>query len=508
MMTTHRFQRWSFGETGGEVESYWHERGLVHGGSLWAKGPDPHYDVRAWGAVGDGVADDTAAIQAALDAAGAAGGGEVHLPAGTYSVSVAPHPDNAGYLQGLIIHSGTVLCGAGIGRTVVKVANAQPDWSAIVRNRNIGTALDSSITLRDLTLDGNAANQAGAGYQGVAMLRARGVRFENVRVKNVRGTTTSGTGEGFHFEVGLCTDVFYTNCEVVGDAGSTATGFSADSSNMVRYVNCIARGMTVCAGFTHYACRNVQYVNCHGYLNATAQFNGEVSTDIQYVNCVAGGYSASVATAGFPTPNTDLGGAYGFVVSSSTNTLLSNCTALANGTDLVDNGTSTVVVGCNIGGVTVTNLPSGGLNVGSATGAVAGQARVSDHVAINIRTVSSNPSSWIVPGSGSRSFSFPGAGSGAVYFLRVVYSYGVTDSLHNSYCEWEGAFFAYSGGIVAPCVTKVHSGGDKADDMTLALSVVGSDIVVTIANAGAVVTYGGWLVVETMGITGVVKVTW
>jgi hypothetical protein len=42
------------------------------------------YNVRDYGAIGDGTTDDTAAIQAALDAAGAAGGGKVYLPAGQY----------------------------------------------------------------------------------------------------------------------------------------------------------------------------------------------------------------------------------------------------------------------------------------------------------------------------------------------------------------------------------------------------------------------------------------
>ena len=42
------------------------------------------YNVRDFGAVGDGVTLDTAAIQGAVDACAAAGGGRVTLPAGRY----------------------------------------------------------------------------------------------------------------------------------------------------------------------------------------------------------------------------------------------------------------------------------------------------------------------------------------------------------------------------------------------------------------------------------------
>jgi polygalacturonase len=52
--------------------------------ALAAAAPGPTFDVRAFGAAGDGVAIDSPAINAAIDAASAAGGGTVVLPAGTY----------------------------------------------------------------------------------------------------------------------------------------------------------------------------------------------------------------------------------------------------------------------------------------------------------------------------------------------------------------------------------------------------------------------------------------
>lgn len=57
------------------------------GGGGGGSGLDGVYDVTAYGATGDGTTDDRASVQAAIDAAGAAGGGIVYFPPGTYKVN-------------------------------------------------------------------------------------------------------------------------------------------------------------------------------------------------------------------------------------------------------------------------------------------------------------------------------------------------------------------------------------------------------------------------------------
>ena len=66
------------------------------------------FDVRAFGAKGDGLAKDTASIQAAVDAAEKAGGGEVYLGAGTYLSGSVYLKDNVDFHLG----PGAVLLGS------------------------------------------------------------------------------------------------------------------------------------------------------------------------------------------------------------------------------------------------------------------------------------------------------------------------------------------------------------------------------------------------------------
>jgi hypothetical protein len=85
----------------------------------------------AYGAVGDGSTNDTSAIQAACDAASAAGGGTVFFPPGTYKTTTA-----------ITVAAGVSLLGAGPGASIVAIAHA----TANVFTLAASTTYFSSIT--------------------------------------------------------------------------------------------------------------------------------------------------------------------------------------------------------------------------------------------------------------------------------------------------------------------------------------------------------------------------
>lgn len=116
---------------------------LALGGLLSACAPPPLPDeattrnVADFGAVGDGITDDTAAFQAAFADLGAAGG-SVFVPPGVHSVVDVRPP------------AGCTLFGAG-NRSVLRL----PDGA----NRNLCTVTTSDVTVTRVRLDGNRAGQ-------------------------------------------------------------------------------------------------------------------------------------------------------------------------------------------------------------------------------------------------------------------------------------------------------------------------------------------------------------
>src|SRR5687768_10909570 len=87
--------------------------GIVSGAALFGCAHSPtninsFFDVRSFGALGDGKADDTVALQKALAACMARGGGTVFVPAGNYKI----RPIRLGSRTVLHLDAGAVLLGS------------------------------------------------------------------------------------------------------------------------------------------------------------------------------------------------------------------------------------------------------------------------------------------------------------------------------------------------------------------------------------------------------------
>lgn len=104
----------------------------------------------AYGAKGNGVTDDTDAIQAAIDAAYAAGGGIVFFPVGRYRVRILNG------VRALTIYAGVVLRGAGRDLSTIKLADNQGNYVELIGPATVDADL-SGCALEDIAIDQNTA---------------------------------------------------------------------------------------------------------------------------------------------------------------------------------------------------------------------------------------------------------------------------------------------------------------------------------------------------------------
>lgn len=130
-------------------------------------------NVKEYGAVGDGVANDTAAFQAAI-----ATGRSLLIPAGTYLITTA-----------LVPAVNTMWCGEGVSRTVLKGGGTN---KVIARVEAAHLPTTFNIAMRDFSVNGN-------GYAGPA---AHFAYFNELFLSNMEfyGTTGSALGVGLKIE--------------------------------------------------------------------------------------------------------------------------------------------------------------------------------------------------------------------------------------------------------------------------------------------------------------------
>ena len=80
------------------------------------------FDVTDFGAVADPSVNNQPMIQAAIDAAHAAGGGLVYVPAGVWGIAVGADGDG-----GIQVKSNVYLMGAGMGATTLRLVDGSAD---------------------------------------------------------------------------------------------------------------------------------------------------------------------------------------------------------------------------------------------------------------------------------------------------------------------------------------------------------------------------------------------
>lgn len=168
-----------------------------------------------FGAVGDGVTDDRAAVQSAINAAASAGVSRVYLPPGTYNLG-----RNGSNSYSLDIGADSfVLFGSGKRKTTVRHPTGMPNASvAIIRANN-----RTNITFQDIEFDGNwgnAVTQIAAASNRTALPQAT-ITVDSTADFPSSGSITVSCEEG-------PTTVTYT-----GKTATTFTGCTGGSGTLI-----------------------------------------------------------------------------------------------------------------------------------------------------------------------------------------------------------------------------------------------------------------------------------
>jgi hypothetical protein len=170
--------------------------------------------VKDFGAVGNGVADDTAAIQKAIDYVGSIGGGVVHIPAGTYAVGKTSAPYNpaitGSFDRDVILdvqNDNITLQGDGRGATVLTNTITNTTAARLIK---IGRRIDGSIfvdnvAVQDMTLIGtyvsgtpsSTVTNTGIDVSGLSGVGCTNIKLQRLEIKNCGGYGIGFQRDGF-----------------------------------------------------------------------------------------------------------------------------------------------------------------------------------------------------------------------------------------------------------------------------------------------------------------------
>lgn len=269
--------------------------------------PNYVYDVRRYGAKGDGATDDSAAIQKAIDAANTAGGGTVYFPAGEYVGNVI-------LKQGVYLVGDHAMTGYGYQGTVhscVLTANA----TGAVIDTPVGSTIDCGVIGLDI-------NGLGAGTAAIG-IHFRNVSWGAVRKCHIYNCADEGilcdAGQANTFE-----DILAFNCLLDRSRAARAGVIDVDGSD--HYLSRIE----VTASLNTEGTKSDANLYCCGVvIRAAACMLNSVIGEISDLGIVLMGATGMNTLTNC---RADLNYAHGFYTVSARN-MFSSCLALNNSQD-------------------------------------------------------------------------------------------------------------------------------------------------------------------------------
>jgi polygalacturonase len=253
-----------------------------------------HASVKAFGAAGDGVADDTAAIQAALNAKKA--GGSVYFPAGTYKIT---QPVFFYSNQTLIFEGGaTLLQGAAMDNLMMNYSTAEKG----------GYDATDNVVIRGATFDGGSYSQNNT---LLGICHSRNITIENCRFCNAYGTW-------HNLEINSSKHVLVSGCWFEGTRKTGVNGelIQIDSFNntatwpwgngkvdgtvsyLVEVKNCYFTGCTIAPAIGNHSAAVIDCIRIHdnvfeGFTSSRGAVNFQSARNVDvysntFTGCVSG----------------------------------------------------------------------------------------------------------------------------------------------------------------------------------------------------------------------------
>lgn len=250
------------------------------------------FNIKNYGAVGDNVADDTTAIQNAVNAAQAVGG-QVIIPIGTFLIS-AP----------ITLYGGMSVVGSSMRGSKIRLKNASNSAMLITPNDSIQRY---GLMLSNFSLDGNAVNQTGTSPI-VNIFAMNEAVLDRLYITNPRGSAIK-VGQATANMTSTVSNI--SDCVIRGDVSNTQ-----------------GSGIELISGSSDALIRN----NDIGFFSVGAGvlLSGHNGATIESTNvwqCKYGYQLYQANRARFSNSLSDYAKLHGFIAQESSDLQLSNCQA-------------------------------------------------------------------------------------------------------------------------------------------------------------------------------------